>query len=147
MGQERAWCACGCLDTQTTNWMHKVLLRHEGAWCLWAQQSLSCTFSHYFGGFFNTISLFIKKKKSLFHYVWGWCHSPYTNCADSFEGVPPYPLYKRLSAALYRSIISGAFWEIYSTMALIHEDSSLKQKEEWNKLVVDKGLELVNVKF
>ena len=32
-------------------------------------------------------------------------------------------------------------------MALIHEDSSLKQKEEWNKLVVDKGLELVNVKF
>ncbi|RVW88626.1 hypothetical protein CK203_032998 [Vitis vinifera] len=70
---------------------------------------------------------------------------PTSISTDSFEGVPPYPLYKRLSAALYRSIISGAFWEIYSTMALIHEDSSLKQKEEWNKLVVDKGLELVNI--
>ncbi|XP_034685596.1 uncharacterized protein LOC117914382 isoform X3 [Vitis riparia] len=70
---------------------------------------------------------------------------PTSISTDSFEGVPPYPLYKRLSAALYQSIISGAFWEIYSTMALIHEDSSLKQKEEWNKLVVDKGLELVNI--
>lgn len=68
-------------------------------------------------------------------------------CADTFEGVPPYPLYKRLSSALCQSIISGAFWEICSKMAMIHEDSSLKLKEEWNELVVDNGSELVNVKF
>ena len=71
-----------------------------------------------------------------------------TPYAESFEGVPPYPLYKRLASALLESINSKAFCRKYSNLNFIPEGSSLKQEEnEWQKLVLDKGSEIVNVSF
>ncbi|KAL4632242.1 hypothetical protein ACB092_04G036500 [Castanea dentata] len=65
---------------------------------------------------------------------------------ESFEGVPPYPLYKRLASALLESINSKAFCRKYSDLNFIPEGSSSKQEEnEWQKLVLDKGSEIVNI--
>ncbi|KAI8002429.1 hypothetical protein LOK49_LG08G02036 [Camellia lanceoleosa] len=62
------------------------------------------------------------------------------------EGVPTYPLYKLLASALYHSISFATFHRPYDTMALIHDDTSFKQKEdEWIELVVGKGSELLKV--
>ena len=69
-----------------------------------------------------------------------------TPYAESFEGVPPYPLYKRLASALLESINSKAFCRKYSNLNFIPEGSSLKQEEnEWQKLVLDKESEIVNI--
>lgn len=63
-----------------------------------------------------------------------------------FEGVPPYPLYKRLASALWESLCSGTFCPNYRRMSMMTGESSLKQKEqEWLKLIMDKGLEMVQV--
>ncbi|CAL8992769.1 unnamed protein product [Prunus brigantina] len=63
-----------------------------------------------------------------------------------FEGVPPYPLYKRLALALHESIASGTLFGTCNNMSIIHQESSLKEKEnEWQKLISEKGSELVNV--
>lgn len=70
----------------------------------------------------------------------------YTHFADSLEGVPEYPLYKRLASALQESVTSGTFYRTYYKMALISVEESLKQKEsDWQKLVSEKGSEIVNV--
>ncbi|KAL7176823.1 hypothetical protein ACSBR2_030213 [Camellia fascicularis] len=62
------------------------------------------------------------------------------------EGVPTYPLYKLLASALYHAISFATFHRPYDTMALIHDDTSFKQKEdEWIELVVEKGSELLKV--
>ncbi|XP_071687070.1 uncharacterized protein [Rutidosis leptorrhynchoides] len=66
--------------------------------------------------------------------------------SDNFEGVPPYPLYKPLASALCKSILSGAMQRTDSTTLLLHEDSSLKQKEcEWNKVILEKGSDLIKM--
>ncbi|KAM7461079.1 hypothetical protein LguiA_029200 [Lonicera macranthoides] len=65
---------------------------------------------------------------------------------DIYEGVPSYPLYKRLASALCQSISSGSICRTFNNMTLIHEDDSLKQKEEeWDELILNKGSELVNI--
>ena len=65
---------------------------------------------------------------------------------DFSEGVPTYPLYKRLASALYWSVSFGAFSRPYNKMELIHEDSYLKKKEdECLELVMEKGSELLSV--
>ncbi|KAF7133398.1 hypothetical protein RHSIM_Rhsim09G0020700 [Rhododendron simsii] len=65
---------------------------------------------------------------------------------DIAEGVPTYPLYKRLASTLYQSLSFGAFSRPYDRMPLMHEDSSLKHKEVvWIALVMEKGSELINV--
>ena len=72
-------------------------------------------------------------------------HAPY---AESVEGDPPYPLYKHLAAALLESINSITFCRTQSSLKFIPEGSSLKQEEnEWQKLVFEKGSEIVNVSF
>ncbi|KAH7572842.1 hypothetical protein JRO89_XS03G0023100 [Xanthoceras sorbifolium] len=64
------------------------------------------------------------------------------------EGVPLYPLYKRLASALCCSVNQRAFCRTYKAVGLINEDVFSKQREEeWNGLVLDKGSELVNVNF
>ncbi|XP_010526232.1 PREDICTED: uncharacterized protein LOC104803837 isoform X3 [Tarenaya hassleriana] len=67
--------------------------------------------------------------------------------ADSVvAGVPEYPLYKRLAFGLLRSITSGSFRGSYEKIALMKEESWLKEKEEeFGKLIFEKGSELVNV--
>lgn len=70
----------------------------------------------------------------------------YSATTDSFEGVPPYPLYKRLASSLLESIDSKAFCRSHCNLTLIPEGSSLKQKEnEWQKLILDKGSKIVNI--
>ncbi|XP_038906826.1 uncharacterized protein LOC120092732 isoform X3 [Benincasa hispida] len=65
---------------------------------------------------------------------------------DSGAGVPPYPLYKRLTLALWESLCSGTFCPMYKRMSIKNGESSLKQKEEiWLKLIMDKGSEMVQV--
>ena len=57
-----------------------------------------------------------------------------------------YPLYKHLASSLYQFISSGALVSTLNEIFSIHEDRSLKLKEdEWTKLIVEKGLELLNV--
>ncbi|KAJ6419060.1 hypothetical protein OIU84_029215 [Salix udensis] len=71
------------------------------------------------------------------------CHSTPT---DSFYGVVLYPLYIRLASALYQYVKSGAVCRTYEKMVFSDKDSELKQKEEnWNQLIKEKGLELINV--
>ncbi|XP_022992291.1 uncharacterized protein LOC111488653 isoform X3 [Cucurbita maxima] len=75
-------------------------------------------------------------------------HDPSSNLLpDSTAGVPPYPLYKRLSSALWESICYGSFCPMYKRMLMTNGESSLKQKEEkWLKLIMDKGSEMVELK-
>lgn len=62
------------------------------------------------------------------------------------EGVPPYPLYKRITLALWETLCSGTFCPMYKRMLMKNGESSLKQKEEiWMKLIIDKGSEMVQV--
>ncbi|KAK7860707.1 hypothetical protein CFP56_033221, partial [Quercus suber] len=66
----------------------------------------------------------------------------------SFKGVPPYPLSKRLASTLLESINSKDICRSESGLKFFHEGSSLKQEEnEWQKLVLDKESEIVNVSF
>lgn len=71
---------------------------------------------------------------------------------DSLEGVPPYPLYKRLASALLRCMDSESFcstgFNLDMMMMIINEferPSMLKKHNEWHKLIVEKGSEIVNV--
>ncbi|KAI4324339.1 hypothetical protein L6164_023886 [Bauhinia variegata] len=66
--------------------------------------------------------------------------------SDLLEGVPPYPLYKRLASALLKCMNSEAFCWTCNDLLMIHDTSSIKQKQnEWHKLIVDKGSEIVNI--
>ncbi|XP_076910774.1 uncharacterized protein LOC143568509 isoform X2 [Bidens hawaiensis] len=69
-----------------------------------------------------------------------------TSSTDRFEGVPSYPLYKHLASALLKSISSGAIHKMHTDSPLVHEDSSLKQKEcEWNNIILEKGSDLIKM--
>ncbi|KAJ6370499.1 hypothetical protein OIU76_028725 [Salix suchowensis] len=70
------------------------------------------------------------------------CHCP---AKDSFDGAAQCALYKRLASALYHSVKFGTLCRTYVQM-MFTEDSNLKQKDEnWNQLIKEKGLELINV--
>ncbi|RDY03807.1 hypothetical protein CR513_12563, partial [Mucuna pruriens] len=67
---------------------------------------------------------------------------------DSLEGVPPYPLYRRLASALLRCMDSESFCRTGCNLAMANEleDSSMQQKHnERHKLIVEKGFEIVNI--
>ena len=65
---------------------------------------------------------------------------------EAFAGVPEYPLYKRLALSLLKSIASGCFCGCFEKVSLGKEVSWLKEKEdEWRKMIIQKGSELVNV--
>nr|XP_043630512.1 uncharacterized protein LOC122601843 [Erigeron canadensis] len=69
-----------------------------------------------------------------------------SSTSDQFEGVPPYPLYKHLASALWKSISSGTVHRMHANPSLINEAPSLKEKEqEWNKIIVEKGSDLVKL--
>ncbi|XP_026443740.1 uncharacterized protein LOC113343847 isoform X1 [Papaver somniferum] len=66
--------------------------------------------------------------------------------SDTSEGIPVYPLYKRLASDLLQCITTGKFVKESNDVMLIKEDESLKQKEEeWSKIIRDKGMELVKM--
>ncbi|KAF3457765.1 hypothetical protein FNV43_RR02424 [Rhamnella rubrinervis] len=75
------------------------------------------------------------------------CHLfPSSHFKHTLEGVPEYPLYKRLASALQESMTSGTFYRTYYKMSMISVQESLKQKEsEWQKLVSEKGSEIANI--
>ncbi|KAM1037068.1 hypothetical protein FF1_031979 [Malus domestica] len=69
-----------------------------------------------------------------------------SDTTDCFQGIPPYPLYKRLALALHESIISGTFLGTRHNMASDVQESSLKEeKNGWQKLISEKGSELFNM--
>ncbi|KAH0661009.1 uncharacterized protein [Solanum tuberosum] len=71
---------------------------------------------------------------------------PFFNPTGLSEGVPLYPLYKRLAASLYEAISSEALPRTENKLAVMQETSSLKQKEEeWASLIREKGSHLLNV--
>lgn len=65
---------------------------------------------------------------------------------EASVGVPDFPLYKRLALGLLKSIASGSFCGTFEKMSLLKEVVWLKEREdEWSKLIILKGSELVNV--
>ncbi|KAM0940096.1 hypothetical protein DsansV1_C19g0160311 [Dioscorea sansibarensis] len=64
-----------------------------------------------------------------------------SDIGDDCRGVAVYPLYKHLAHALERSLGSGTFVRVVDA-----DDELLKMKEdEWNKLLLENGLELMKV--
>ncbi|KAK7261643.1 hypothetical protein RIF29_27959 [Crotalaria pallida] len=74
-------------------------------------------------------------------------HSHTHTQQDSLEGVPPYPLYKRLASALLRCMDSEAICWTGCNLAMTLEDTTSMQQnhDEWHKLIVEKGSEIVNI--
>lgn len=71
---------------------------------------------------------------------------PDFHTTDSLEGVPCYPLYKQIASTLHQSITSGALCTTKNRMESASGFTSLQDMEdEWNKLILDKGSELVNI--
>ncbi|XP_045799918.1 uncharacterized protein LOC123894083 [Trifolium pratense] len=68
---------------------------------------------------------------------------------DSLEGVPPYPLYKRLASALLKCIDSQVFCSKSCNFEMMNnefENSTMQKKHnEWQKLILEKGSEIVNI--
>ncbi|XP_058748790.1 uncharacterized protein LOC131621758 isoform X2 [Vicia villosa] len=75
--------------------------------------------------------------------------SPSSDFESSLEGVPPYPLHNRLASALLRCMVSQSFSSTSCNLEMMNnefENSSMQQKHnEWQKLILDKGSEIVNV--
>ncbi|PKA56250.1 hypothetical protein AXF42_Ash011180 [Apostasia shenzhenica] len=73
-------------------------------------------------------------------------HLPYAHLNDAV-GVPAYPLYKHLARTLGRCIKSGSFLtELRSVRGIAEDVEYFKVKrQEWDRLIVEKGLELVNM--
>ncbi|CAL0324059.1 unnamed protein product [Lupinus luteus] len=59
--------------------------------------------------------------------------------SDSIERVPPYPLYKCIASSLLKCIDSEAFCSTPCNLAM------QKKYDEWHKLILDKGSEIVNI--
>ncbi|KAL4310061.1 hypothetical protein GQ457_01G023610 [Hibiscus cannabinus] len=70
--------------------------------------------------------------------------APHPN-PDILKGVPSYPLYKPLGLALNQSMVSGFICSRQGNSALMRDEISAKQMEEWNKLVSTEGHELINI--
>lgn len=68
-----------------------------------------------------------------------------SNVAESVSGVPSYPLYRAVAQALYQSFRLGGMYSREKNVALLREEASVKQLEDWNKLIVLEGDKLVDV--
>ncbi|KAK8972415.1 hypothetical protein V6N11_018604 [Hibiscus sabdariffa] len=64
---------------------------------------------------------------------------------DILKGVPSYPLYKPLGLTLNQSMVSGFICSRQGNSALMRDEISAKQMEEWNTLVSTEGHELINI--
>ncbi|GLT34897.1 hypothetical protein SLA2020_093860 [Shorea laevis] len=65
--------------------------------------------------------------------------------SDPITGVPESPVRSRLATALHESIVSGAFFGTYCKLDSLNNESGLKQKEQWDELIRDKGSELKDI--
>ncbi|XP_065866808.1 uncharacterized protein [Euphorbia lathyris] len=64
----------------------------------------------------------------------------------SFDGVPNYPLFKRLASALYQSLLSRSFLKTYDDIEFLRKDLSLQMKEEqWQTLILEKGTQIMDM--
>ncbi|XP_047977022.1 uncharacterized protein LOC125219167 [Salvia hispanica] len=71
--------------------------------------------------------------------------NPLYTDADVSEGVPLYPLYKRLALSLYQSISSGVLCTCQEFIPAHEEPNRRKKDEEWNKMVAEKGSALLSL--
>ncbi|KAJ4840783.1 hypothetical protein Tsubulata_051356 [Turnera subulata] len=70
------------------------------------------------------------------------------DATDCSRGVPEYPLYRRLSSALYHSVTtttSGEFRASHGGMTSVNADVKLDEEEDCSKLVGDEGSKLSSV--
>ncbi|KZV34809.1 hypothetical protein F511_00711 [Dorcoceras hygrometricum] len=72
--------------------------------------------------------------------------NPLPSDDEHFRGIPSYPLYKRVARSLCQSIYSGAFCVSNEELTSVHDDLSVKRKQdEWNKLIVEKSAALIKM--
>ncbi|KAK8970613.1 hypothetical protein KSP40_PGU014839 [Platanthera guangdongensis] len=83
----------------------------------------------------------------------GYCENilrddPFSSQISLMEvgGVPPYPLYKHLARVLEGCIRPGTLFREGKSVKGLREDDSYEMKQrEWDRLIEEKGIELVNM--
>ncbi|XP_030459263.1 uncharacterized protein LOC115679721 isoform X2 [Syzygium oleosum] len=65
--------------------------------------------------------------------------------SESCQGVPAYPLYKRLASALEEAISSGVSFPRHESPAWFNQEDDIHDKEVLDQLISCKGAELLNI--
>ncbi|KAH9727437.1 ASCH domain-containing protein [Citrus sinensis] len=65
--------------------------------------------------------------------------------AGSSDTESQYPLYKRLASVFRESVTSTASCGAFSNIASLNEDDDLKKREDWGKLVLKEGSEMIEL--
>lgn len=65
--------------------------------------------------------------------------------AGSSDTESQYPFYKRLASVFHESVTSTASCGAFSNIASLNEDDDLKKREDWGKLVLKEGSEMIEV--
>lgn len=65
--------------------------------------------------------------------------------AGSSDTESQYPLYKRLASVFHESVTSTASCGAFSNIASLNEGDDLKKREDWGKLVLEEGSEMIEV--
>lgn len=76
-----------------------------------------------------------------FFYLWN------RHYAESCQGVPAYPLYKRLASALEEAISSGVSFPRHESPAWFNQEDDIHDKEVLDQLISCEGAELLNVRI
>ncbi|KAH9783456.1 ASCH domain-containing protein [Citrus sinensis] len=63
--------------------------------------------------------------------------------AGSSDTESQYPFYKRLASVFHESVTSTASCGAFSNIATLNEDDDLKKREDWGKLVLKEGSEMI----
>ncbi|ESR56195.1 hypothetical protein CICLE_v10021666mg [Citrus x clementina] len=65
--------------------------------------------------------------------------------AGSSDTESQYPFYKRLASVFHESVTSTASCGAFSNIATLNEDDDLKKREDWGKLVLKEGSEMIEL--
>lgn len=65
--------------------------------------------------------------------------------ADYSDTKSQNPLYKRLASVFHESVTSTASCGAFSNFASLNEDDDLKKREDWDKLVLEEGSDMLEV--
>ncbi|KAK3414473.1 hypothetical protein EUGRSUZ_H00340 [Eucalyptus grandis] len=65
--------------------------------------------------------------------------------SEIFQGMPAYPLYKRLASALEEAISSGVSFPRHESLAWFNQEDGVHDKEVLDQLISCKGAELLNI--
>lgn len=65
--------------------------------------------------------------------------------AGSSDTESQYPLYKQLASVFHESVTSTASCGAFSNIVSLNEDDDLKKQEDWGKLVLKEGSEMIEL--